>query len=74
MSQQVLNQARPVVFYVHPREIDPDHPRLPMNLKRTFKTYVNLRTTEAKLRNILDTFEVTTFERYIAEHPPQLEA
>ena len=28
MAQQVLAEGRPVVFYIHPREIDPAHPRL----------------------------------------------
>jgi len=74
MAYRVLQEGRPVVFYVHPREIDPDHPRLPMSLKRRFKSYVNLRTTEHKLRRLLDEFEVTTFERYIAESPSRLQA
>jgi len=74
MSRLVFQEDRPVVFYVHPREIDPDHPRLPMNLKRRFKTYVNLGTTERKIRKILKEFPVTTFERFIVDHPLHLEA
>ncbi len=66
MSRQVLSKGRPVVFYVHPREIDPGHPRLPMNFKRRFKSYVNLNTTEGKIRSILTDFKVTTFANFIA--------
>lgn len=62
MSQRVLGESRPVVFYVHPREIDPDHPRLPMSPARRFKSYVGLDSTQRKLRKILDDFPVTTFE------------
>jgi len=69
MSRKVLGENRPVVFYVHPREIDPDHPRLSLGLARTFKSYVNLKTTEPKLRNILDEFQVTTFAEFIDENP-----
>jgi len=69
MSRKVLGENRPVIFYIHPREIDPDHPRLSLGLTRTFKSYVNLKTTEAKLRNILDEFQVTTFAEFIAENP-----
>ena len=47
-SKQVLAEGRPVVFYIHPREIDPQHPRLPMSRKRRFKSYVNLETTETR--------------------------
>ena len=53
LSGKVESDNRPVIYYVHPREIDPDHPRLPMNVRRRFKCYVNLRTTERKLRRIL---------------------
>ena len=49
-AQEVLAEGRPVVFYIHPREIDPKHPRLPMSRKRTFKSYVNLDSTEWKVR------------------------
>jgi hypothetical protein len=72
MSRRVLDEGRPVVFYVHPREIDPKHPRLPMSRKRAFKCYVNLRTTENKIRNIARDFELTTFEAYLAERGTNL--
>jgi polysaccharide deacetylase family protein (PEP-CTERM system associated) len=61
MSRRVHNEGRPVIFYIHPREIDPLHPRLPMSPSRRFKSYVNLDTTEAKLDLILTQFPVTTF-------------
>jgi hypothetical protein len=73
MSHSVLGQGRPVIFYVHPREIDPDHPRLPMGMSRRFKTYINLRTTEAKIRSILAEFPVTTFRDYINDNRARLE-
>ena len=64
MTRRVLQEGRPAVFYAHPREIDPDHPRLPMNLKRRFKSYVGLRSMEGKIRRILRDFPVTSFARY----------
>jgi len=69
MARQVLSEGRPVVFYIHPREIDPSHPRLPMGRKRRFKSYVNLETTEAKLRRILRDFPVTTFQSMLRSNP-----
>jgi polysaccharide deacetylase family protein (PEP-CTERM system associated) len=65
--RQVLAEGRPVVFYIHPREIDPSHPRIAMPLQRRFKSYVNLRTTETKLRRILAEFPVTTFRDFMAD-------
>jgi polysaccharide deacetylase family protein (PEP-CTERM system associated) len=70
MARQVLSEGRPVVYYVHPREIDPDHPRLPMSAVRRFKSYVNLRSTEDKLRRILAEFPVVTFREYLAACMP----
>jgi polysaccharide deacetylase family protein (PEP-CTERM system associated) len=69
MARSVLAERRPVVFYIHPREVDPAQPRLAMSLHRRFKSYINLRTTEEKVRRILDDFSVTTFERFIAARP-----
>lgn len=66
MTKKVLASGRPVVFYIHPREIDPDHPRLSMSLPRRFKSYVNLRWTENKIRRILEEFPVGTFRDCLA--------
>lgn len=68
MAHRVLRENRPVLFYVHPREIDPEHPRLPMNMRRRFKSYVNLRTTEQKVRRLLAEFEFTTFRDLLADY------
>lgn len=67
MGQRALDEGRPVIFYIHPREINPAHPRLPMGWKRRFKSYINLRTVEGKLRNITRDFELTTFADYLAQ-------
>jgi polysaccharide deacetylase family protein (PEP-CTERM system associated) len=73
MARQVLTEGRPVVFYIHPREIDPEHPRLPMNRRRRFKSYVNLASTESKLGSIFRDFQTTTFRDYLAHNAKSLE-
>lgn len=60
MAKRVRQDGRGVIWYVHPREIDPDHPRIPMPLKRRFKSYVNLRSTVPKLKTILASAEFAT--------------
>lgn len=65
-AHEVLKSGLPVVFYIHPREIDPSHPRLPMSLTRRFRSYVNLRQTESKIMRILNEFPVTTFRTFLA--------
>ena len=68
MAARVTSQGRPVTFYVHPREIDPEHPHLPMNPLRTFKCYVNIKSVEGKLDSILKEFPVTTFQQFLVDH------
>jgi polysaccharide deacetylase family protein (PEP-CTERM system associated) len=68
MTRKVLAEDRPVVFYVHPREIDPHHPRLAMGFVRQFKSYVNLKTTEDKIRRLTSDFQLTNFGNFISEH------
>jgi polysaccharide deacetylase family protein (PEP-CTERM system associated) len=67
---RVMAERRPVVFYVHPREIDPDQPRLEMSRYRRFKTYVNLRTTEDKIRKVLSEFEFAPFSDLLGDAVP----
>ncbi|MEW5820242.1 MAG: polysaccharide deacetylase family protein [Cyanobacteriota bacterium] len=67
-AYKVLNDNRPVIFYVHPREIDPKHPRLKMNLVRYIKSYGYLNTTEIKIKKILKDFKMTTFKAFISEN------
>jgi polysaccharide deacetylase family protein (PEP-CTERM system associated) len=64
MAERVLAERRPVIFYVHPREIDPSHPRLPMSLARRFKSYVNLKSTAPKLQRIVQDFPLVTAGEY----------
>ena len=52
-SRVVNKEGRPVIYYIHPREIDPEHPRLPMGSYRHFKSYINLQTTINKLKKIV---------------------
>jgi polysaccharide deacetylase family protein (PEP-CTERM system associated) len=72
LTRRVLRSDRPVVFYVHPREIDQDQPRLEMNRWRRFKTYVNLQTTEWKLQQVLSAFEFSTFAEFLLPQPGEM--
>ena len=67
MGKRVLDEGRPVIFYVHPREIDVGHPRMRMNAVRRFKSYVNLGTTRGKIERILQDFSFTTFNALLPQ-------
>jgi polysaccharide deacetylase family protein (PEP-CTERM system associated) len=73
MAGRVQREGRPVIFYVHPREIDRDQPRMEMGIIRRFKSYVNIRTTEPKIRSIVRDFELTTFRDYLQDNAELME-
>jgi polysaccharide deacetylase family protein (PEP-CTERM system associated) len=50
-------EGQPALVYIHPWELDPEQPRMKTAGKRGFSShYVNLRTTEAKVRRLLRDF------------------
>jgi polysaccharide deacetylase family protein (PEP-CTERM system associated) len=49
-------ECRPVIFYLHPWEIDPAQPRLPVGIVGRVRHYRNLDQTEARLRQLLADF------------------
>jgi len=65
MGKRLMGSGGPLMFYIHPREIDPGHPRIPMSLTRRFKCYVNLHTTEQKIHQIMRDFPVTTCRNFL---------
>jgi polysaccharide deacetylase family protein (PEP-CTERM system associated) len=50
-------EGKPVVFYIHPWELDPDHPRVPFHWKARLTHYVNLRSTARRLGRLMEEFE-----------------
>jgi len=59
---QRVNSAerRPVMFYLHPWELDSDQPRPPMPWMDFFRHYVGVKKQVAKLSSLLDRFHFTT--------------
>jgi polysaccharide deacetylase family protein (PEP-CTERM system associated) len=66
--KRLHKRGQPLVVYVHPREVDPDHPRLPLSRLRRFKCYVNLETTLPKLRWLCDTYSFSTMNEVVKEY------
>lgn len=49
-------EGAPAMFYLHPWEIDPEQPRLPLPAKSRLRQYTNLRATHQKLETLLGEF------------------
>ena len=61
-------EKQPVVFYMHPWEIDPEQPRLKSRGKRGISThYINLHSMEDKLRRLLSDFRFAPVHEVLRE-------
>ncbi len=56
----------PGIVYLHPWELDPDHPVVPVKAAQRFQHYVNLRRTEMKLRHLLRDFHFVPMSEALA--------
>ena len=52
----------PAVFYIHNWEFDINNPRLEISTKNKFIVYHGIKNTEKKLRELLTSFNFTSFE------------
>jgi polysaccharide deacetylase family protein (PEP-CTERM system associated) len=64
-------EGQPVVFYLHPWEFDPDHPRVRFHWKAWLTHYVNLRSTRFKLERLLDEFSFGTLGEVLEDELAQ---
>jgi polysaccharide deacetylase family protein (PEP-CTERM system associated) len=59
----------PAILYIHPWEIDPDHPRLNLPKRIALPHYFNLRSTAGKLRSLLKAFHFAPLSSIVSELP-----
>lgn len=65
---RTMQHGKPVTFYTHPRDIDPDQPRIPMGLVRAFKSYVGLRSAGEKLGKLAREFVLKPYATYLYQY------
>ena len=64
--QNVNRRGRPMVFYLHPWEMDPGQPRVKdLSLTQKIRHYRNLDQTEKRLTKLLNDFEFTTMREVL---------
>ena len=54
IAREQARRGRDLVLYIHPRDIDPDQPRLAMGWRRHLRTYIGLRGALGKLVALLE--------------------
>jgi polysaccharide deacetylase family protein (PEP-CTERM system associated) len=62
------NQA--VIFYIHPWELDLEHPPVPLSWKEKLTHSINLHTTEQKLHRLLSEFSFVPLRQILVELVP----
>jgi len=55
----------PTMLYVHPWELDPEQPRIPLPLSSRWRHRVNLHKTEDKLRRLLEAHQFDTADNIL---------
>jgi len=58
-------QGRPVVFYIHPWEVDPGQPKMNLPALKQFRHYNNLGKTYGRLERLLADFQFTSIHNVL---------
>ena len=67
MSRIIKRNDRPLIIYIHPRDLDIDQPQLPFSFLKKIRHYINISKTEQKLYDITSCFSFKSFEKVISE-------
>ncbi|NOT07113.1 MAG: DUF3473 domain-containing protein [Gemmatimonadales bacterium] len=66
--RQAGREGQPAMFYIHPWEVDPGQPRLPVGLVTSFRHYRGLEGALGRIEALLGEFRFTSTARWLAEH------
>lgn len=61
----VNRSGQPVTFYLHPWELDPDHPRIDVPRRIALTHYFNLGATERRLKKLLRDFRMAPMKEVL---------
>ena len=63
LMRRCNSQGRPVVFYIHPWEVDPGQPRVQMPASKKFRHYNNLDKTLERIDRLLEDFRFSSVRK-----------
>jgi polysaccharide deacetylase family protein (PEP-CTERM system associated) len=66
MSGIIEKTDRPLIIYIHPRDIDRDQPQISFPPLKKIRHYINISRTEQKLHDISSCFNFKSFEMVIS--------
>ncbi|MFC1809139.1 XrtA system polysaccharide deacetylase [Candidatus Omnitrophota bacterium] len=71
MARALNKQGYPLIIYLHPWEFDPGQPKVKSSWLNSFRHYVNLKTTEHKLRRLLEQIDVGPLKGFAIQEDGQ---
>ncbi|MFC1514713.1 XrtA system polysaccharide deacetylase [Candidatus Omnitrophota bacterium] len=63
--KRINKRSNPVIFYIHPWDLDPKHPRVNLPKLRQLRHYCNLDKIERRLEYLLNDFEFATVKEVL---------
>ena len=67
MSRIIKRNDRPLILYIHPRDIDIHQPQIPFSFLKKTRHYINISKTEQKLYDITSCLNFKSFEKVISD-------
>lgn len=68
-ANRLINNNIPLNLYVHPRELVTDHPKISSySIKRYFKSYYNIGSTNNKIKFIVENFEFDSLKNILKDY------
>jgi polysaccharide deacetylase family protein (PEP-CTERM system associated) len=67
MANVLEKTGQPLVFYIHPRDIDTNQPQIRFPFLKKVRHYINISKTEQKLDEITRHFDFKSFEMMISD-------
>ena len=68
--RRLNRRGKPIVFYLHPWELDPDQPKMKIRFNYRFRHYVNLEKTEKRLEKLLKEFRFGPLRDLVGHYIP----
>jgi len=65
LLQRCNKEGRPVIFYIHPWELDPEQPRVNLGSLNTLRHYYNIHKIPERLDRLLEDFQFATIREVI---------
>ena len=67
MAEIIERSERPLIVYIHPRDIDSHQPKIQFSFLKKTRHYINISKTEQKLSDITSRFNFRSFEMVISD-------